>query len=98
MTLILGYHLYKSSVVAEMCDRDHNTVRKEGGVLCPFRGELGRSRSTSVPSGVFIHPADWLQKTWAKIGWGWVCFSEASWVTIEHSRLGRDLPQHQVAS
>ena len=40
MTLILGDRLYKSSVVAEMGDRGHNTVRKEGGVLCPFRGEL----------------------------------------------------------
>jgi len=40
----------------------------------------------SAPSGVFIHPAIWPQQTWAKIGWGWLCFfSGGSWVHIEHN-------------
>jgi len=60
----------KSSAVAEYGDRGHNRHgRKEGGgLLCPFRGQLHGttsntmwpvSRCTSVPSGVFIHPAVW---------------------------------------
>ena len=33
---------YKSSALAEMGDRGHNGHgRKEGGLLCPFCGELG---------------------------------------------------------
>jgi len=56
----------KSSAVAEMGDRGHNRHGpKRGGLLCPFRGGAGSPsntvwpgpRSTSVPIGVFIHPA-----------------------------------------
>jgi len=47
------------------------------GLLCPLSGELklcliqcGLGRGcTSVPSGVFIHPAVWPQPKWAK-NWG----------------------------
>jgi len=43
--------------------------KEEGGLLCPFRGRAGSlsntmwpgPRSTSVPSGVFIHPSVWPQ-------------------------------------
>jgi len=58
-----------------MGDRDHNRHGpKRGGLLCPFRGGAGSlsntmsagTRSTSVQSGVFIHPAVWPQETWAK--------------------------------
>jgi len=43
-----------------MGDHGHNRHGRNGGVLCPFRGEFGSRlspgpRSTSVPSGVFIH-------------------------------------------
>jgi len=85
----------KSSAVAEMGDRRHNTHGpKRGGSCCaPFAGAVTPSstmwhgpRSTSVPSGVFIHPAIWPQKTWAKIGWWWVCpFSGSGRVHIEHN-------------
>ena len=59
-----------SSAVAEMGDRGHNRHGpKRAGLLCPFRGGAGSPsntmwpgpRSTSVPSGVFIHPAVWPQ-------------------------------------
>ena len=62
------YIINKSSAVAEMRDRGHTRhSRKEGGLLCPFRRGEGAGSpsntmwhgpmSTSVPSGVFIHPA-----------------------------------------
>jgi len=51
----------KSSAAAEMGDRGHNRQgsKRRGGLLCPFPSNTMRpgSRSTSVPSGVFIHPA-----------------------------------------
>jgi len=69
----------KSSAVAEMGDSYHNRHGpKSGGLLCPFHGGGAGSpsntkwpgpRSTSVPSGVFIHPAVWPQYTRAK-NWG----------------------------
>ena len=68
----------KSSAVAEMGDRGHNTHGlKRGGLLCPFHGGAGSPSntvwpgptSTSVPSGVFIHPAVWPQRTLAG-NWG----------------------------
>jgi len=57
--------IHMSSAVAEMGDRSHNRHGpKEGRLLCPFRGGAGfpsntmwpGPRSTSVRSGVFIHP------------------------------------------
>jgi len=60
----------KSSAVAEMGDRGHNRHgRKEGGGAVALSRTAGTtsntmwpvSRSTSVPSGVFIHPAIWPQ-------------------------------------
>jgi len=66
-----------SSAVAEMGDRGHNAHRpKRGGCSAPFAGAgtasntmWPRPRSTSVPSGVFIHPAVW-NRHGQKIGWG----------------------------
>ena len=63
--------LDKSSTVAEMGYRGHNRHgRKEGGCCAPFADSWDpsntmwpRPRSTSVPSGVFIHPAVWPQQT-----------------------------------
>jgi len=53
----------KSSAIAEMGDRGHNAHGpKRGGYRAPFAGGLGPwPRSTSVPSGIFIHPAVWSQ-------------------------------------
>jgi len=61
---------YRSSAVAEMGDRGHNRHGPKMGAAVPLSRELGRTpsstmwpepRSTSVPSGVFIHPAIWPQ-------------------------------------
>jgi len=64
----------KSSAVAETGDRGHNRhgPKRGGGVLClsvPLSQSAGNPTSTmwpapmstSVPSGVFIHPAVWPQ-------------------------------------
>jgi len=55
---------YKSSAVAEMGDRGHNSHgSKRGGGAVPLSRSAGNPAplSTSVPSGVFIHPAVWPQ-------------------------------------
>jgi len=60
---------YKSSAVAEMGDCGHNTHGpKTGGAVSlslsggnPSNTMWPAPRSTSVPSGVFIHPAVWPQ-------------------------------------
>jgi len=58
------------SAVAEMGDRGHSRHGpKIGGLLCPFAAGAGSSssimwpglRSTSVLSGILIHPAIWPQ-------------------------------------
>jgi len=61
--------VYTSSTVAEMGDRDHNRHGPKRGGAVPLSLELGppsstmwpEPRSTSVSSGVFIHPAIWSQ-------------------------------------
>jgi len=63
--------LNKSSAEAEMGDRGHNRHRPKTGAAVPLlRGGGAGSpsntmwpglRSTSVPSGVFIHPTVWPQ-------------------------------------
>ena len=72
-----------------MGDRGHNRHGpKEGAALPLSRGGAGSPsntmwsgpRSTSVLSGVFIHPAVWPQ--WAE-NWVGLCrFSGGSWVPI----------------
>ena len=66
--LILSHN--KSSAVAEMGDRGHNRHGpKSGGAAVPLSWGAGTPsntswlglRSTSVPSGVFIHPTVWPQ-------------------------------------
>jgi len=54
--------------------------RKFGGCSFLGEGELGPHvtmqpgpRPIFVPSGIFIHPAVWLQQTWAKIWGGGLC-------------------------
>jgi len=89
----LSDHLYKSSAVAEMGDRGHNRhgPKRRGAAVPISRGAGSPSntmwpgpRSTSVPGGVFIHPAVWPQYTWPKIGWGAVPFFWGrSWIPIE---------------
>ena len=66
---ILLLTLYKSSVVAEMGDHGHNRHGPKKGGAVPLRGRAPSlsntmwpgPRSTSVPSGVFIHSAVWPQ-------------------------------------
>ena len=67
----------KSSAVAEMGDRGHNRHGpKRRGCCTHFAGEAGSPsntmwpgpRSTSVPSGVFIHPAVWPPDMGRKLG------------------------------
>jgi len=91
--------------------------RKEGD-RAPFTGELGQRltqflwpgpRSTSVPSGIFIHPAVWLQSRGPKIGrwlcsflwaenWGLFTFrGEELGPHLTQCRLSRGLPPYQVA-
>ena len=61
--------LDKSSAVAEMGDRGHNRHGPERGGAVPLSRSAGNPSntmwpepmSTSVPSGVFIHPAVWPQ-------------------------------------
>jgi len=76
-------HVYKTickqdniQTVAEMGDRlaTIDIGRKEGGLLCPFRGGAGSQfntmwpgpRPTAVPSGILIHPAVWPPRTLAE--------------------------------
>jgi len=66
------------------CNRLATTRGPKLGVLCPpFGGRAGSPsntmspglRSTSVPSGILIHPAVWPQQTWTK-NWGCAPFGE----------------------
>ena len=66
---LLGDRLYKSSAVAEMGDRGHSRHGPKRGGAVPLSRSAGNPSntmwpaptSTSVPSGVFIHPAVWPQ-------------------------------------
>ena len=70
--------------------------------MCPFRGgSLSNTMwpgptSTSVPSGIFIHPAVWSQQTWAEnwVGGGCAFFLGEMGPHLTQSRL----PPYQVAS
>jgi len=66
-----------------MGNRGHNRHRpKRGGCYAPFTGGAGSTsntvwpgpRSTSVPSGILVHPALWPQRTLAE-NWGMCPFS-----------------------
>jgi len=72
---MLVTHSSKSSAAAEMGNHGHKRHQpKIGGLLCPFHGGswvLSNTmwpgpRSTSVPSGIFIHPPVCPQYTRAK--------------------------------
>jgi len=55
-------------------------------------------RSTSVPSGILIHPAVWPQYTGQKFGGGFACFSGRELGPHQtQSHMGRVLPPYQVA-
>ena len=100
-------NIHKSSAVAEMGDRGHNRHRpKRGGCCALFAGAAWSPsntmwtgpKSTSVPSGVFIHPAAWPQYIWAESWGGAVPLLEELGPHITQSRLGRGLTPYQVAS
>jgi len=55
-------------------------------------------RPISLPSGILIHPAIWLQQIWAKIGGCAPLGEEEQDPHLEQCGLGRDLPPCQVAS
>jgi len=80
-----------------MCDRGHNRhgPKRRRGCCAPFEGSwdpvwpsytMWRGpRSTSVPSGIFIHPAVCHNRHGPKMGGGGCAlFSGSSWVSIEH--------------
>jgi len=82
--------------------------RKDGGLLCPFRAELGpRLIQCGLGRGLlpyqvasssmqpFGHKINMGQKLG---GGGCALCSGGSWVTIEHSRLGRGLPLYPLPS
>jgi len=78
--------------------------RKEEGAAVPQSRRTGTPsntmwpgpKSTSVPSGVFIHLAVCHKRHGQKIGWGWVF---PFWgPNRTQSRLGRGLPPYEVAS
>jgi len=70
-TMTTTIDVNKSSAVAEMGDRGHNRhgPKRGGGSAVPHSRSAGNPSntmwpapmSTSVPSGVFIHPAVWPQ-------------------------------------
>ena len=84
-------YLWKSSAVAEMGDRGHNRhgLKRVGDCGAPFAGGAGSlsntvwpgPRFTSVPSGVFIHPAVWPQYKTCAENWGLCPFlgAAANW-------------------
>jgi len=86
-----------------MGDRRQNRRAPKTGAAVPISRIAGTPsntmwpgpRSTSVPSGVFIHPDVWPQETWAKNWVGWACpLSGSSWVPIEHKVLWADAYLH----
>ena len=92
-----------------MGDRGHNRhgSKRGGGCCAPFAGAGTSSntmwpgrRSTSVPSGVIIHPDVWSQYMGQNLG-GLLCPSPF-WGKLSHHvtqcRLGRGLPPYQVVS
>jgi len=69
---------YKCSVVVEMGDhlatidigqKEGASVSLSGRAGSPSKTMWPRLRSTSVPTGILIHPAVWPQQTWAE-NWG----------------------------
>ena len=53
----------------------------EGEAGSPSNTKLHGPRPTSIPSGIFVHPAVWPQWTWAK-NWGLCPLGEGTWVPI----------------
>jgi len=71
-----------------------------GGAGSPSNTTSPGLRPTSVPSGIFIHPAVWPQQTWAgnlgkavSILWGGKLSPQ-----LTQRGLGRGLPPYQVSS
>jgi len=62
---------------------------QKGGLLSPFWWGAAippGQRFTSVPSGIFIHPAVWPQQTWAENWRGTVpLLGEWGWIPIQHN-------------
>jgi len=66
------------AAVLQPFDHNRNGPKIGEGALTPFLGRVERGpyltqspglRPTSIPSGILIHPAIWLQQVWAK-NWG----------------------------
>jgi len=97
----------KSSAVAEMGDSlaTIDGPKSWGRLLYLFFRGAGSpsntvwpgARSTSVPSGILIHPAVWPQQTWAK-NWGSCALLGELDPHLTQYRLGWGLPPYQVAS
>jgi len=75
--------------------------RKVGGAV-PAESSINTmspgTRPTSVPNGIFIHPAVWPQQTRVENwGGGVPIFKGARGPHVTQCGLGRGLPQYQVA-
>ena len=90
----------KCSAVAEMGDRGHNLHGpKRGGLLCPFRGELG-PRLIQCGLGRGLLPYQLASSSIQPFGHnrhgqkiGWVClFSGGNWVPIDNTMSRRPRP------
>jgi len=98
-----NFKVYNSSSVAEMGEGDRGHNRHEGTAVFPSYGSWFPVNtmwpgpwSTSVPSGVSIHPAVSPQQIWAENGRG-QCPFLGSWIPIYHLTqrgVGRDLPPY----
>jgi len=62
----------------------------EGGAGSPSNTKSPGPRPTSIPSGILIHPAIWLQQIWAE-NWGLCRFGEGSWVSSNTVLLTLDI-------
>ena len=96
--------LDKSSTVAEMGDRDHNRHEpKRGGCCAPFAGGAGSPSNTVAWAEVYfrtkwrLHPSSRLATIDMGRKLGGCAFLELR-PHLTQRRLGRSLPQYQVAS
>jgi len=71
----------------------------EGVAGSPSKTKSPGPRPISIPSGILIHPAIWLQRTWANKWWGLCPFWRGELGPhVTHCGQGQGLPLCQVSS